>query len=84
MCSGDGIGDECGEAVDADLHCFHLGSHGKLTALGWAAGLSVTFVVVFSGAGGKGIFTGGFEKMGGFEMVFCGEVVVDCWSGRGF
>jgi hypothetical protein len=27
---------------------------------------------------------GVFEKSGGFVLVFCGEVVVDCWCGCGF
>jgi len=31
-----------------------------------------------------GVLQGVFEKMCGFEMVFCGEVVVICWCERGF
>jgi hypothetical protein len=38
---------------------------------------------LFLGRGGVAFFQGFFEKTGGFVMVFCGEVVVDCWWERG-
>jgi hypothetical protein len=38
---------------------------------------------VFSPRGGGAFFQGVFEKTGGSVMVFCGEVVVNCWWERG-
>jgi hypothetical protein len=35
-------------------------------------------------AGGVAFLQGDLEKSGGFVMVFCGEVVVDCWWECGF
>jgi hypothetical protein len=35
------------------------------------------------GCGEIGVFAGGFAKSGWLDMVFCGEVVVDCVVKRG-